>query len=201
MRLLWLSAVAAITMQPTAHAQSSKTGQSEVTKISEEDGWILFLDHTADDGCYIAKALPSMTLRMQHDPASAKIFVMIFNYRWKSLEAQKNYPITFTFDKNAPWDADATALEIGNAPGLAFTVGDKEFINEMSSSHFVTFLTGERLIGSFDLRGSAKALTRLGSCMTEMDKLKDPFANGPTRVPPPVFIPAKPKPTDDPFST
>jgi len=194
------AAVAALVVSP-ATLSAPRAAKDEVTKISEEAGWGLWLDHTTDDGCYIAKATPAMTLRIQHDPTTSKIFVMIFNYRWKSLEEDKRYPLTFTFDKNPAWDVSATALNIGGAPGLMFTVADTEFIDEVSSSHFVTFVTGEKLVGSFDLSGSSRALTRLGTCMSEMDKAKDPFSSGSTKIPPPVVIPVKPQPKDDPFGT
>lgn len=183
-------------------AQKSTGARSEVSKVREERGWGLYLDHTTDDGCYIAKVMPTMTYRIQHDPSTSRIYVMIFSHRWQSLEEEKKYPLSFTFDRNDAWDVDAMGLKIGGVPGLAFYVSDTNFVDEMSSSHFVTFVTGDKLVGTFDLEGSSNALTMLGDCMKEMQKARDPFATGPSRIPPPVFVPKKPeKPKDDPFGT
>lgn len=193
-------ALSALVVSPSL-AQKTAGERAEVSKVREERGWGLYLDHTTDDGCYIAKAMPALTMRVQHDPPSSRIFVMIFSHRWQSLEEDKKYPISFNFDKHEAWDASATAIKVGGAPGLAFSVSDAKFIDEMSSSHFVTFLTGDKLVGSFELSGSSNALVMLGDCMEDMEKARDPFANGPTQIPPSVFIPAKPKPKDDPFAT
>lgn len=199
----WLIASAALfaAIPGDALAQSRKPNE-ETSFIYEEQGWKLLVDHTTDDGCYIFKASPSMNLRVQHDPASGRVYMMLISHRWKSLDTGKFYPLTFRFDENPNWDVNAKATDTFNAPTLTFFVDDKEFLEEMASSRFVTFVTGEKLVGSFDLSGSARALRMLSTCKEEMEKSKDPFADSQNMgIPPPIIIPKKPKPPDDPFGT
>lgn len=194
----WAVIASLLLTPPAAKAQS---GESETSFVFQEKGWQLYVDHTANDGCYINKETPAMAFRVQHDPSDGRVYAIIMSRTWKSLDDGKTYPLKLAFDKKPIWDVSAVAFTNRVAKGLTFWVNDFDFIAELSESHFLTILTGDKLVGSVNLSGSARALEMLATCKLEMEKAKDPFADQKPEAPSPIFIPADPKAKDDPFHT
>lgn len=194
----WLKLATALTLLSAAPASSQ---EAETTHLWDERGWNLYIDHTLDDGCFIIKANVAMAFRFQQDPINSRIMVFLSSPRWQSLEEDKTYPLYFQIDSFPAWDVNATASYLGTMPTLRFEVDDTNFVDELLKGHTMRFSTNGKPMGDVDLAGSGKAITMLAGCMTERDKLKDPFSGQKSPIPPPVFVPAPKAKEPDPFST
>jgi len=91
--------------------------------------------------------------------------------KWKSLEDGKEYPIRIQFDTETPWDAKASAIEVGPLTLLKVNTRDADFVSEFRKKLRLRAFYAEKQIVSLRLRASSKAIDEMLACQQATDKL------------------------------
>ncbi|MBO6853347.1 MAG: hypothetical protein JJ872_06225 [Marivivens sp.] len=151
-------------------------------------GWYIGVDRSRGDGCYIHSGFErGGLLRVGFDMVDSTVYTIIGDDDWKSLEADKIYPLTIKMGNNVPWigDAEGFAWEDGRVSlAIYMNVGSDaavDFVNEIRRLlNFQVFYQGKE-ISNLSLRGSNVAIQEAINCQVQMNEnaaANDPFSNG-----------------------
>jgi len=166
-------------------------------------GWRVFMDPSVGNACYVAHIYNAgvfIRLGRFHNETGSGIYLSFNNPKWKSLEDEKEYPVSVQFGNHELWDAKASALVKDNDVTRALTIstGDESFLEEFKTSDTTKLFYEGKEIANLSLDGAPKAVSEMNACQKKTDevlnKLKskaediDPFAKDPSV-----------KASDDPF--
>ncbi len=136
--------------------------------FKEVEGWEIRVDKTLGDGCFAAAVYERLTfLRIGYNADADKIYLMIGDPKWKSLEAGKRYPLEIKFGNESPWQGDATAIGDDDWVALMMEVrrdNSGTFLREYMEEQFVEISYNDQPIATLALRGSYKAGLALIEC-------------------------------------
>src|SRR5215813_7264984 len=89
--------------------------ESGATKWAEVGGWHIGVDHTLADSCFAAQSYQDgMALRIGFDVRSRTLYLAITNPTWRSIEADKAYPLLFVFDNQSKYESEFVGLPWGD---------------------------------------------------------------------------------------
>jgi len=176
---------------------SNAYGEEAAVWNPDVRGWEIRVDQSIGNGCFMFTTYEGGTvLRMQFNPEVGNVQFIIGNQRWRSLEAEKIYPMTVQFGNLEPWSGNGTGFWWGeDLPALVLNVSFENdaadlFIEEFMRMTGVTVAYDDREIAKLSLRGTYAAMQEVMACqsaMLENRSTTDPFSSGATPS------------TDDPF--
>ncbi len=114
------------------------------------------------------------------------------------MEDGKEYPIRIQFDSETPWDAKASAIEVGPLTHLKVNTRDADFVSEFSKKLGLRAFYADKQIVSLRLTGSSKAIDEMLACQQATDKLANAQKPAPKDEDPFTASPSV-KTSDDPF--
>ena len=140
--------------------------------------WAMMSDGTA---CMLTNDFVGRTTMVLYSQGVSRLQVALSNPGWKSLRVDEPYKIELVFDQASIWRIDATGNEDGSGyPGLIFntppmpnSAGDS-FLGDVAKSKTMNFRRNGRVLVSFDLNGSARAVTAFNKCLRNLPP-EDPF--------------------------
>jgi hypothetical protein len=152
--------------------------------------WDVRIDRTLN-GCFMMAVYEKGTvLRVGFNPSERNFYMMVANEEWRSLENGKDYDLELQFDRQAPWTAEATGLQMDDLVTLVVTFDDVEFIDELARKQSLYVRYRGAQIANLTLRGSYAAVQETIRCQEQINSTPrgapgptDPFAVGtPKRV-------------------
>ncbi|MBD3680109.1 MAG: hypothetical protein HUJ27_17115 [Rhodobacteraceae bacterium] len=148
-------------------------------------GWEIRVDQSIGNACFmISDYEDGSFLRTQFNPDEDNFQFIIGNDAWKSIEAEKLYPMSVQFGNRAPWTGDGKGHWWGDTPSLMLNVSfDKgaadDFIDEfMKMTGVIVEYKGQQ-IANLSLNGTYAAMQEVIACqsaMLENSSNSDPFA-------------------------
>ncbi len=185
MKAILCSALFAVSSPLIAH--------SETIPWKEVAGWMVRMDPSAGNACYVTTSYKDGTvirLGFEFSENDRLLYLSLGNSKWKSLEDGKDYPIRIQFDTETPWDAKASAVEVGRLTHLKVNTRDTGFVSEFSRKLGLrAFYAGKQIV-SLRLKGSSKAIDEMLACQQATNTLanaqkpapkdEDPFAAPPS---------------------
>lgn len=197
-------AVAALLLACMPFAASAEDDPSETpVPWGEFAGWKVLMDPGAGHACYVAHIYNAgvfIRLGRFTNERGSGVYLSLNNPKWKSLEDEKDYPVSVQFGDNDRWDAKARALVKDNDVTRTLTIStdDENFLEEFKTSDTTKLFYEGKEIANLSLNGATKAVREMNACQKKTDevlsKLKpkledvDPFAKKPSL-----------KASDDPF--
>lgn len=179
----------------------SATAQDETTIWAEFDGWDVSY-YPAQAGCMASTQFQSGTIFFigyDFSIAEPTLDIILMDERWKSIEAEKEYPIKLYFGDETPWNATMTGRDFDGLPGLtlyqdAFSDEAELFVTEFRRELSMDYQFKGRSLGNYPLRGSTKAMDAVTACQEHYNdasnhSASDPFAS-----------PTSETSSDDPFA-
>jgi len=146
-----------------------------------------------EERCYVTTSYKDGTvirLGFEFSENDRLLYLSLGNSKWKSSEDGKEYPIRIQFDTETPWDAKASAIEVGPLTHLKVNTRDADFVSEFSTKLGLRAFYADKQIVSLRLRGSSKAIDEMLACQQATDKLanaqkpapqdEDPFTASPS---------------------
>lgn len=160
------------------------------------EGWDIRIDESMNNGCFITTVYEGDTfIRFGYEPGRGEAYMMLGNNAWKSIEADKEYPIELQLDNDASWTAKATGSKIGTTPMLYVFFKEFEFLDDVRRKRRIAITFEGKSIAKLNLAGSSAALLEMLNCQKSVNSMianqpkdKDPFEKG------------EAKPASDPFS-
>lgn len=175
--------------------------RSETILWKDVGDWTIRMDPSMGNACYVSTSYEDGTiLRLGFNflGNTGRLYFSLGNAKWKSLEVGKDYPIRIQFDKESPWEATASVIEIDTIRHLHLNTQNTNFAQEFSRKLGVSAYYAGKEITSLRLRGSSKAINEMLACQdvtsqlitkkNQKQKEEDPFAGDP-----------QVKASDDPF--
>lgn len=132
-------------------------------------GWNLMVDPSFGNGCLIQTVYEDLSVvRLGYDVANNRGYFVVFNQAWGDIETGKQYAIAFELDGKR-FDATATGLKQGRAPGAVVFFTDRNFVHAIAEKqHMTVFGQSGQTVMRIDLSGTAKALEYARSCQDEL---------------------------------
>ena len=152
---------------------------------SHSGDWEIRVDTTLDYGCFALAGYEEDTvLRIGLDPSEGNGYIMVGDPDWQSLEEGKDYAMRVRFGRATPWEAEASALRLGDLPVLVFRFSDITVIREFMRKREVAFIYRGRTITTLSLSGSYRAFEEVVRCQEQVSagligSGADPFADDP----------------------
>lgn len=159
------------------------------------------MDPSAGNAYYITTSYKDGTvirLGFEFSENDRLLYLSLGNSKWKSLEDGKEYPIRIQFDTETPWDAKASAIEVGPLTHLKVNTRDADFVSEFSTKLGLRAFYVDKQIVSLRLRGSSKAIDEMLACQQATDKLANAQKPAP-KDEDPFTASTSVKTSDDPF--
>jgi hypothetical protein len=151
-------------------------------------GWQVRVDPAVGNGCFASQyAADGTGIRLGIDPDRQKLYLILGNPAWKSLEEGKTYRLRFVFDQAKTYDSDLEAGLLGDRVVLARSGLGTDFVIDFVESTGVRVDYRGAPIAHLSLSNARAALTEMTRCQKEMDS-----AGGGN--------PASVRPASDPFS-
>lgn len=152
-------------------------------KWATVEGWDIRIDESMNNGCFITTVYEGNTfLRLGYEPGRGEAYMMLGNDAWKSIEADKEYPIELKLDNDASWTAKATGSKIGTTPMLYVFFKEFEFLDDVRRKRRIAVTFEGKSIAKLNLFGSSAALLEMLNCqksvnsmMANQPKSDDPF--------------------------
>lgn len=154
----------------------------------EVEGWIIGVDASLGNSCFAVTTFEDGTaVRFGYDSTSGNqpFYILFGNQKWRSLEVGKDYDLVIRLDNEAPWDAPARGVTLGDGEMVFLAVGtsESEFLQEITRKHGIVIEYEGREIASLSLHGSYKATIAMSQCQLETGggatDADDPFSEKP----------------------
>jgi hypothetical protein len=181
-RLCLLSILSMSACGPPAFSQDSGT-----RAYAQVGGWQVRVDPAVGNGCYAMRYYEDGTgIRLGIDPDRQKLYLILGNPAWTSLEDGKTYRLRFVFDQAKTYDSDLEAGLLGDRLVLARSGLGTDFVIDFVERTSVRVDYRGAPIAHLSLSNARAALTEMTRCQKEMES-----AGG---------NPASVRPASDPFS-
>lgn len=140
--------------------------------------WQVRVDMTLKAGCYaFAQFEDGSVIRVFNDPGNKLVYFGLGNWRWRSLSASEKYTLKVTFDREEPWEGEASVLDFGSA-NMLFLEVNADFLTELAMANVLNASYGSKRIATLSLADSDGALGALVRCERSVnERIGDPFAN------------------------
>lgn len=146
-------------------------------------------------GCFmLASYTLGEILRIGFKNVQRNGYLMVANPAWHSLEAGKEYDLSFDFPGDAPWRGTFVAKKLGDLTFLEISFKNPNFLRDFAWRQKVNVYYAGSFVSSMPLTGSRAAMQSLLECQHKADAAagppatsSDPFSNPAT------------KPATDPF--
>jgi hypothetical protein len=173
-----LAAITATGAVPAAAASDDPVRWGNVA------GWDVMIDPTLGNGCFIYTIYDAGTeLRLGFSPDDAEAYLMVGNPKWASIEEGKDYDVQFKMDRDTPWYATATGVNVDGLPLLMATTDKPNFLIDFAKKKNLQVVYQSQTVASLSLSGTFAAISEMTKCQTQVDKFgipgrsKDPFAS------------------------
>lgn len=151
--------------------------------------WDVLIDPNLGDGCFVTRLYDDRSaLRLGFDGDTGVAYLILYDYKWESLQVGKEYRIEIEFDHQGKWEATATGYALGDGlVGLAANTSKPEFLTEfMERWNLKLFYQGNEIL-RLPLSGSHKAVQEMAACQEATMNAReqgskgnnDPFATEP----------------------
>jgi hypothetical protein len=132
-------------------------------------GWQVRVDPAVDNGCFASQYYEDGTgIRLGIDPDRQKLYLILGNPAWTSLEEGKTYKLRFAFDQANTYDSDLAAGMLGDRVVLARSGLSTDFVTDFVESTSVRVTYRGAPIAHLSLRNARAALTEVAKCQQEM---------------------------------
>jgi hypothetical protein len=133
-------------------------------------GWQIRVDPTVGNGCYAMHYYEDGTgIRLGIDPDRQKLYLILGNPAWTSLEGGKTYTLRFVFDQANAYDSDLEAATLGDRLVLARSGLGTDFVIDFVERTSVRVDYRGAPIAHLSLRNARAALAEMTKCQKEMD--------------------------------
>jgi hypothetical protein len=153
---------------------------SEVSLWKNVGTWTIRVDHTLNDGCFGLSDYDKYAFRVGFNQTdSLETYVILVGSEWKSLEENKKYELSLTFDEETPWNGSATGVKMGEIIGLKMDVSDDKFWDEFSSSKNLRVDYNGSFLVKLKMGESKNAFNEIIECQKQQlnsSQRNDPFA-------------------------
>ncbi|HEV7319341.1 MAG TPA: hypothetical protein VGO04_12110 [Ensifer sp.] len=178
--------------------------ESEIIKWKDVGEWSVASDRSMEGSCFITSSFEGgVSLRLGFYPkgSEAPLYMSFASDDWKSLEAGKDYDLTFRFDKSDPWSAEATAAGNENGKFLFVNITDAEFLSGFVRKRSLAIAFEDRVIAHLSLRGTGPAAEELMKCQSAVDEIiADEGRKSKEKKSDPFGAPSEKRSSRDPFS-
>ncbi|WP_374407429.1 hypothetical protein [Pelagerythrobacter sp.] len=162
----------------TYPTQSRATDTSEWASIGH---WRVMVDKTLGDSCFLITQFEDNTnFRIGFDRKNGgQNYLMLGNEAWGSLNVGDQHGMTFQFDAESPWEAQAEVVDLNGYVALMVSFSDSAFWVEFAMSEWLDIATGSRNVATLTLDQSRPALDSLIECQQHYSAQwdgRDPFA-------------------------
>lgn len=145
-------------------------------------GWTVAADDSLG-GCFIYSAFEGNAhVRIGYDRGHDKIYLILGDKDWKSIEVDKKYQLQLQMGHKPKWTAPALGGRMDDIPILYAQAGDITLLKEIASQNYMRVWYGTTEIANFSLKGTAAALSEMVRCQTAQNKKTtqggDPFSSG-----------------------
>lgn len=165
------------------------SAEEDVLEYAKVGNWHVRVDRTLGDGCFLlAEYVGGTAFRIGFDPSGYRLYVVIADTAWHSIEVGQTYDIEIQFGDEEKWVGGATGVSFDDSSGVpmlwAPIKGGADlyelFFDEfMSESNVMLFYQGDE-ISNLSLSGSRRAAESLFTCQSRYGwKSNDPFAKEP----------------------
>ena len=132
-------------------------------------GWQIRVDPGFGNGCFASQYFEDGTgIRLGIDANSQRLYLILANPAWKSLEAGKTYPVRFVFDEARTYDSDFAADAWGDAVVLGRFGLSTDFVTDFMERTGLSVYYRGAPIAHLSLRNAYAAVAEMAKCQQEM---------------------------------
>jgi hypothetical protein len=154
----------------------------ETTIWKETSGWLVAIDNTLQQGCFLLSAFNNETIfRIGIDGTGlGRYYLALANPHWKSLKVGDIHKLVLNFDSQTPWDVPMKVVKLGETPMLLATFSDKKFWTEFIAAQSMHVKRGSTPVTSISMSGTSAGFDEMVRCqkgqLSRRRPDRDPFA-------------------------
>ena len=141
--------------------------ENDTEKYSTVGFWEIRVDDSLGGGCFmLANYDGGAALRIGWKPKAEELYLIVADEDWDSLQVEKKYDIEMKLGNEAPWNIDASGINVDGLKGLVASVTDENFISEFRNKNSIEFSWNKKPLATLSLKNSKKAFRQLQTCQS-----------------------------------